>query len=208
MKRFLMNKFLVKSFLTKEIFKRSFLVIAFIGLTGCASYPNEVQVAEGTNLTAFELANEPNSETVGQTARWSGIIADVKNLKDKTRVDVLYYPAASNGRPKTDDQPVGRFRVYADKFLDPAVFKKGKSITALGPLKEKETAKIDEYEYEYPTIDDATVFLWPKQQPRANVEFYYGWHGYHPRWYWNGGVRHIYVVGKSGKKSAKKAKAN
>ena len=176
--------------------KVGFLLVVAGLLVGCVSYPETVQVPESTNLVGYEKVNAIDSNYVNQQARWSGVIAEIKNLKDKTQLDVLYYPASRNGRPVTSKEPVGRFRVYIDKFLDPAIYKQGKAVTALGMIKEKESAKIGEFEYEYPTIKSAKIYLWPKVKPRTQVSFYYGWHGYYPRWYWNGGVRHIYVVGK------------
>lgn len=185
------------------------LALLVLLVTGCASYPSMVEVPEGTELVKFSEENKVGTSHVGKQARWSGVIADVKNGKKKTTVEVLYYPAQSNGRPKTSGEPLGRFRAQVDKFLDPAVYKKGKSITALGNLKQKETGKIGEYEYEYPTIANAKVFLWPKLQPPTQVEFYYGWHGYHPRWYWHNGMRHVYIIGQGNNKvPAAKAKNN
>lgn len=170
-------------------------VIAALLITGCASYPDVVTVPENTPLVQFETVNQVDVNKVGETARWSGVIAGVNNKKKMTSLDVLYYPAQAGGRPKTSVEPIGRFRVNVDKFLDPAIYKKGKQITALGTLKAKESAKIGEYEYEYPTIAEAKVFLWPKSKPLPTYEYHYGWHGMHPRWYWHGGRRHVYVAG-------------
>ena len=184
------------------------LVLLLLLVTGCASYPDVVGVPEGTQLVEFTDENKVGTSHVGKQARWSGVIAEVKNGKVDTTLEVLYYPAQTNGRPKTKGEPLGRFRAKVDKFLDPAVYKKGKSITALGALKQKESGKIGEYEYEYPTIDNAKVFLWPKLQPPTQVEFYYGWHGYNPRWYWHNGMRHVYIIGQGNKVPAAKAKSN
>lgn len=179
---------------------KAIIVVLALILTGCATYPDRVSVPENTPLVEFAKENRADQNHLGEQARWSGVIAEIKNGKTQTQLDVLYYEAKSNGRPNIKGEPAGRFRVKVDKFLDPAVYKKGKSITALGQLTKKETGKIGEYEYEYPTIADAKVFLWPKLKPPTQVEFYYGWHGYHPRWYWNGGMRHVYIVGQGNHK--------
>lgn len=185
------------------------IVCFVVLLSACASYPDSVNVPEGTQLTEFSEENKANVNNVGSLARWSGVIAGVKNGKKQTTLDILYYPAQNNGRPKTSGEPLGRYRAKIDKFLDPEIYKKGKSVTALGPLQQKETGKIGEYEYEYPTIGQAKVFLWPKLQEPARVEFYYGWHGYHPRWYWYNGSRHVYIVGQGNNKvPTAKAKNN
>lgn len=175
-------------------------IVAVVG--GCASYPDSVSIPEGTNLTAFSSVKADDNSVHGSQARWSGVIAAVKNEASRTRLDVLYYPSKRTGRPDLKEDPDGRFRVYADGFLDPAVFKKGKSITALGTIKESESQKIDEYEYSYPTLTDAKVHLWKKLDPPTSVEFHYGWYGHYPYWQWQGGTRHRYIIGGTKRKIA------
>lgn len=178
-----------------RIFKLGFIALLTVVVSGCASYPEVVQVPEGTNLVAFESVQNEDSKYIGEKARWSGVIAGLKNHSDKTQVDVLYYPSRSTGRPSVKEEPIGRFRVYVDKFLDPAVYEKGRSITVLGEVQEKVSEKIDEYEYLYPTLKNGQLHLWKKEKEHTEVEFYYGWPGHYPRYYWRGGVRHIYTIG-------------
>jgi outer membrane lipoprotein len=49
------------------------------------------------------------------------------------------------------------------------VYQPGKSVTVLGELTRSEIGKVDEYEYRYPVIKDATVYLWPKLEDRVEV---------------------------------------
>lgn len=183
-----------------KLLTKSLMILGAIALLGgCASYPDLVSVPENTKLTEYSSASADDAKLVGQQARWSGVIADIKNEVDKTRFDVLYYPAKSNGRPDLKDDPVGRFRVYVNGFLDPEVFKKGKSVTALGEIKSSESQKIDEYEYVYPTLTNAKLHLWKNSVAPARVQFHYGWYGYNPRWYWQGGTRHLYIIGGNNK---------
>jgi hypothetical protein len=39
------------------------------------------------------------------------------------------------------------------------------------------------------------------------VEYYYGWYGMHPRWYWHDGRRHIYIIGDGNDKPKPAAQA-
>lgn len=171
-------------------------------LTGCVTYPEKVQVAEGTQLVSYQQERKATVNQSGRKARWSGVIANVKNLANKTQVDILFYPSKQSGRPEVKGEPIGRFRVYANSFLEPEFYKKGSQVTVLGTVTQKESEKIDEYEYLYPTLKDAVVHLWPERQPQqhAQVEFYSSWYGPQPMWYWHGGVRHLYIVGE-GKKT-------
>lgn len=191
-----------------NIWNRSLLAVLVVFISACASYPEQVKVAEGTQLIEYQQVSKVATNYIGKQARWSGVIADIANLSDKTRLEVLFYPPSQNGRPITKSDPVGRFRVYTDKFLDPAIYKQGKSITALGSIAEKQVAKIDEYEYEYPTLNDSIVFLWPKKPEQTRVQFQYGWYGYHPSWFWFGGRRHLYIVGQSKPPAVKKNISN
>jgi outer membrane lipoprotein len=173
----------------------SILLVSSVLLTACVTYPVSVQVPQSVNLISYSGVQDNDTKYVGEQARWSGVIAAIKNLPSKTQLDVLYYPANASGRPLVKEEPVGRFKVFTDKFLDPAVYEKGRSITVVGTIVEKVSEKIDEYEYVYPTLERAKVHLWKKRDKRTEVEFYYGWPGHYPRYYWHGGTRHIYTVG-------------
>lgn len=143
------------------------VVLSLMILAGCASYPEQVRIADNVALTSYENAAQQNVDF--GTARWSGVIAEVSNKADKTRLEVVYFPSGTNGRPAVSDQTKGRFVAYIKGFLDPMVYQPGKSVTVLGELSRSETGKVDEYEYRYPVIKDATVYLWPKQEDRVEV---------------------------------------
>ncbi|MDR7122922.1 Slp family lipoprotein [Rheinheimera soli] len=143
------------------------VALSLMILAGCASYPEQVRIADNVALTSYENAAQQNVDF--GTARWSGVIAEVSNKADKTRLEVVYFPSGTNGRPAVSDQTKGRFVAYIKGFLDPMVYQPGKSVTVLGELSRSETGKVDEYEYRYPVIKDATVYLWPKQEDRVEV---------------------------------------
>lgn len=143
------------------------VALSLMILAGCASYPEQVRIADNVALTSYENAAQQNVDF--GTARWSGVIAQVSNKADKTRLEVVYFPSGTNGRPAVSDQTKGRFVAYIKGFLDPMVYQPGKSVTVLGELSRSETGQVDEYEYRYPVIKDATVYLWPKQEDRVEV---------------------------------------
>ncbi|MBU1619431.1 MAG: Slp family lipoprotein [Gammaproteobacteria bacterium] len=143
------------------------VALSLMILAGCASYPEQVRIADNVALTSYENAAQQNVDF--GTARWSGVIAQVSNKADKTRLEVVYFPSGTNGRPAVSDQTKGRFVAYIKGFLDPMVYQPGKSVTVLGELSRSETGQVDEYQYRYPVIKDATVYLWPKQEDRVEV---------------------------------------
>lgn len=159
-------------------------IIAFtsIVLTGCASYPESVRVPDGTALIEYPSAKQG---TVQQgTARWSGVIAKVENNAQNTRLEVVYFPGNSTGRPKVTDQTEGRFVAYINGFVDPMVYQQGKSVTVLGQLSQPESGMVDKFTYIYPVIQQATVYLWPKQQETRvdMVEPWPLWQTPYPYW--------------------------
>lgn len=161
------------------------IAVSLMMLAGCASYPKQVQVADNVALTSYENAVQQN--IYFGTARWSGVIAEITNQSNQTRLEVVYFPSGSNGRPAVSDQTQGRFVTYIKGFLDPMVYQRGKSVTVLGELTQSEMGKVDEYEYRYPVIKDAAVYLWPKVE-ETRVEVVDPWSMMRPYpYYWGYG---------------------
>lgn len=165
------------------------LVSSLLVLGGCASYPESVRVADETQLVSF-----PATIKAGITqgpARWSGVIAKVQNNTQNTRLEIVYFPSGTHGRPLTDKDTAGRFVAYAKGFLDPMVYQPGKQVTVLGQLGPFEAGKVDQFQYSYPVIDASAVYLWPKQQEttRVDVEPWPLWRGPYPYWGYGSGIR-------------------
>ena len=71
-----------------SLLKRSGLfIVSFLYLTGCATYPVEVQVPQGVNLVDFQSVQNNDNAYIGNTARWSGVIASIKNKASSTHLD-------------------------------------------------------------------------------------------------------------------------
>ena len=141
------------------------LLVSAIFLTGCSSIPEALQVPESTPLTNFSSVRESISlESVsseqGKLARWGGVIAKVTNNANNSMLEVVHFPLKSSARPKPGDKTQGRFRVYFSGLLDPVIYKKGRSITALGNVITFEEGKIGEHEYNYPVLKASYIHLW------------------------------------------------
>lgn len=165
------------------------LLSSVLILAGCASYPEQVRVADETSLVSFQ-ATVKAGLTEGP-ARWSGVIAKVQNNSQNTRLEIVYFPSGTHGRPQTDKATEGRFVAYAKGFLDPMVYQPGKQITILGQLGRFEAGKVDQFQYSYPVINASAVYLWPKQQEttRVDVEPWPLWRAPYPYWGYGPAVR-------------------
>jgi outer membrane lipoprotein len=156
------------------MFGKQFIVAAIIILlTGCASTPVFDTSEVNTALTP-KLALEESVENLGRIVLWGGTILDIRNLKDATHVEILAYPLDSAHSPDLDEQPIGRFIVHNQDFLDPASFSQGQSISVLGEVGESQDATIGESSYLYPVIRAQQVHLWPKKKNNTRSNFSFG----------------------------------
>lgn len=142
-------------------------------VSGCATYPEVVRVSDESMLVTYTAATQGKVQQ--GTARWSGVIAKVQNNASNTRLEIVYFPDSAGGRPQVSDQTPGRFVAYVKGFVDPLVYAAGKQITVLGALAPAEAGKVEQFEYVFPVIQDAAVYLWPKRQERVEVETFPMW---------------------------------
>ncbi|MFT5757309.1 MAG: outer membrane lipoprotein [Alteromonadaceae bacterium] len=136
------------------------LSLSAILLCACSSIPKKLQLPEVTNLAALS-AQQSNK---GEYARWGGVIADVKNNADNTMIEVVSFTLTSSTRPKPSTETQGRFRLYYAGLLDPVIYQKGRSITAIGTVKSAEEGKIGDHQYKFPVLKASHVHLWKNIQ--------------------------------------------
>ena len=65
----------------------SFALASAVFISGCATYPDAVKVADGTPLVSYQAATQGKVQT--GMARWSGVIAKVENNANNTRLEVV-----------------------------------------------------------------------------------------------------------------------
>ncbi|WP_102798445.1 Slp family lipoprotein [Bowmanella denitrificans] len=163
--------------------KKLMLVTFVLAIAGCSTLPKDLQVAEGAKLLNYqEVAAQPQQSSGGQVL-WGGVIADVKNKADATVLEMVHYPIRSYGRPTTDDESVGRFRVYVDGFLDPMVYKPGRSLTVSGAVTGSEEGQVGEYKYQFPTLKANGYHLWKDVQEVEVSTMGYGYGPYPYNWW-------------------------
>jgi outer membrane lipoprotein len=167
------------------------LISCVLFLTACSSVPKKLELPENTNSVDFSKAQSPETNLIGQKARWGGVIASIKNNADNTMLEIVNFPLSGNLRPKQGDETLGRFKVYFNGLLDPVIYKAGRSITAVGTVSELENGKIGEHEYSFPVLNDASVHLWKKMK-NVNVTSIHHPYLYHNDPYFWGGSRYNY----------------
>ena len=171
-------------------YKRISIILAVLWLSACSTIPDRIQVPEGTQLISYEQAASQAEQMQGRKARWGGVIAKIENKADKTVLEVVYYPLKSYGRPVSGDESIGRFRVYVGGFMDPMVYKVGRTMTFTGDFSGLEEGLVGEHKYVFPTLQSSGYYLWQDIQQvdvtSVHVWPYDYWYGWYPRPYHRG----------------------
>jgi len=63
---------------------------------------------------------------------WGGLIRSVRNLRERTRIEIEAYPLDVRARPLPALPAAGRFLVEIQRFLEPREFPPGQAVTVHG----------------------------------------------------------------------------
>ena len=152
----------------------TFVIWLVVGL-GCATGPSPIpealnsQVDKGVLFT--QLLENPEAH-VGKVVVLGGQVLQATRLTDATRIEVLQLPLGNSERPaaqRTSSQ--GRFLAYEKKFLDPATLSDQPQVTIVGEVTGLATARLDETEYRYPTLDIKHMHVWQSQSRNQQQGF-------------------------------------
>jgi outer membrane lipoprotein len=157
----------------------------------CASQPPlPIRVELPANPTFLQVHNN-TSKYINQPVRWGGTIHSIKNLKNKTELEIIYKPLDSSAYPDYYAKSPGRFLAIVDGFLDPSDFEADRQITVVGTVQGETTRPIGEFDYRYPVIHVKSYYLWTERTIPARAYPYYYDYPYYPYWYdpWYGWYR-------------------
>ncbi|NNJ98368.1 MAG: Slp/YeaY family lipoprotein [Gammaproteobacteria bacterium] len=136
-------------------------------LSACASGP-------GYDTGQVNLAISPRSAVAeldmirGQTVLWGGVILSTINRESLTRLEVLAYPLNSAQLPQRERDPLGRFLLEHQGFLDPATYAEGRLVTTIGTVLRSDRGEVGGTEYTYPVIKASEIYLWPRDSEGTN----------------------------------------
>jgi outer membrane lipoprotein len=142
-------------------------------LGACAAGPTFDTRGVDPVLTPKSAAANPRAAT-GRDIQWGGTILATTNLKDQTLVEVLAYPLDSNAKPRTSQDPLGRFVLEQASFLEPATYAKGRLITVVGTVTGTRTGWIDETAYTHPVVAARQNYLWPIDRYSDDSRVFFG----------------------------------
>ena len=139
-------------------------------VAGCAPpFPKDLLDKTEKNVSFAALQKEPERFS-GKLLMLGGTIADTKNLKAGTQIEVLQKPLDGGGQPAVTDESGGRFLVVTSQFLDDAIYHRGRSVTIIGEVAGSKLQMLGELEYRYPVLTAKGLHLWsPYSGPRFSI---------------------------------------
>ncbi|MDO4430562.1 MAG: Slp family lipoprotein [Lonepinella koalarum] len=142
-------------------------LLAVVGLSACIKPPQGLEKNEFT-LQSLRQIQEGDEACRCKNVRLGGKVLAAQALKNQTKVEILSLPVLTfSAKPDLDGQSDGRFMVYLDGFVDPAILK-DQYITLSGTLIGREKGKIDLADYQYPVIQGQYYKRWQLVE-----EYYY-----------------------------------
>ena len=147
-------------------------------IVSCAPLSKETLRQADEKLTLREIQKDPQSY-VGKTVLWGGVIVETTNKKNETLIKIMQTELDYEKRPKDLDKSAGRFLVRYLGFLDPAIYKQGREITAAGEVVGIEVLPLGTIQYVYPLIQAKEIHLWERRQEYGPL-YYSPWYYYEP----------------------------
>jgi outer membrane lipoprotein len=173
--------------------KRIFVLLTgLVGVISCVPFSTNIMHQVDPKL-AFGVVLKDPSAFQGKTVLWGGIIVETINRANETIIKVRQTDLDYQTRPANLDRSQGRFLIQYGGFLDPAIYKEGREITAVGEISGKEVFPLGNLQYTYPVVSAKEIYLWEVMIPYRPIypPWYYGpyypWWGYRPYWpypYW------------------------
>lgn len=156
-----------------RIFKILLISITTISLLSCASTPNFDISNVNHSLTPKSVTSEINTND-GKIVLWGGVILLSKNLKQGTQIEVLAYPLDSDHMPLRNKDPLGRFIIQHNDYLETKVYTEGRMISVVGNITKNRTGKVGEADYVYPVVISKELHLWGKDSDQNKTSFHFG----------------------------------
>jgi outer membrane lipoprotein len=149
--------------MTKSKFFSFAILAAFMG--GCSTVSEQADT--GPTPEQVVASGEASGEV-----HWGGQIVQVKNLRDRTLIEVLALPLEGGGRPRADGRPQGRFIIEQGGFLEPQEYAPDRLLEVRGELDGFTSGRVGEAAYRYPVVRGDKLVLWPADTTAAGRAAY------------------------------------
>ena len=163
------------------------ILIGWLALAGmgCTHVISETLRQQAQPPVSFAQLRTNPEAFKGRTVILGGEILQTANLREGTRIEILQRPLNESETPKLTDTTGGRFMVFCEEYLDPAVYAQRRRITVAGQVLGTYTGKVGEVDYLYPLVSCEETHLFPtasaELRPYAVYPWWYGDPYFYPR---------------------------
>lgn len=135
------------------------VLLACLVLAACATTPPLDPAGTLADLGPHQVgATDPPA---GSAVLWGGMIVEVDNRADRTRIEVLAYPLDARQRPRLEQPSQGRFIAVLPGFVDPLAYPQGRFVSLRGALLGAEGAD-ESPGGDSPQVAVQAIHLWPR----------------------------------------------
>ncbi|WP_430390727.1 Slp family lipoprotein [Dyella sp. 20L07] len=157
-----------------SVLSRGLLPASLLALAACAPAPiykpSPNTVAVAPNMVAQTPERYSNADVI-----WGGRIVAVRNLTDRSEVEVVGYPLDNSQRPKVDGNGGwGRFIAVMPGYVESFDYPTGALITLAGRITGNRAGNVGEASVVYPLVSVAQSHVWTAaemQNGKSNVSF-------------------------------------
>ena len=135
-------------------------------MLGCATGISQQARSQVTYQGPFAALQASPDQHIGKIVMLGGKIIETTGNGTFSEITVLQLPLGSGDRPLDDDESQGRYLIRSELFLDPAIYEKGRLLTAVGKLSGKETRSVGGFQYVYPVLEAIEIKPWPGTRER------------------------------------------
>ncbi len=148
------------------------LVLAALAVAGgCAPPFSQAALDRVDRTVSFKELREDPDHYRGTWVMLAGVVVETRNTPEGSFIEVLQKPMDRRSRPLETDETGGRFMIYSAKFLDAAVYHKGKRISVVGEVTGVKTQPLGEIQYQYPVVGAKELTTW---EPSSGPHFVFG----------------------------------
>jgi starvation-inducible outer membrane lipoprotein len=141
------------------------LLLALL-LAACTTVP-EVDPALAGQVTPAQVLNGVGSPPADKRVVWTGTVQSVRNLRDRTRIEILSYPPGLERQPLLDLPSTGRFVLEMKGFLEPTELPRGLPVAASGRLAGVAVYRQGDAGRRLPLLIGDHLDVWPMPEPRT-----------------------------------------
>lgn len=137
---------------------------------GCTYAISSDMARKADKTVSFKMVLAEPETFKGKIVILGGAIAQIKNGKQGTLIEVVQKELDYWGKPRRTERSGGRFILLHPRYLDALVYAPGREITAAAEVTGTEEKSLSNGEYTYPLLIPKEMKLWEKvryqSQPR------------------------------------------